>query len=508
LSVYIDQDDADYWEQFQNATVVRMALDPVQTAAKLFGRLSEKQKEIVGFEEDEIFLGGGAGSGKTRGVIMAWAAPAFEFQARGFKYDALAIRRTFPQLKEIIALGKEMLLPLGATWHEASKTFILPGGSSLECGYCERDDDRFQYTGRAWALIFVDEIQRYATPVFYDWIFSRLRAPIKEIAGKLWRLPLRVFSTANPKGPGNHWLRKRFIDTTGVNGGTCTRTVETVTPAGEPTTVTRKVRFQHSTVLDNPWLRNTDYVRNLMLLPEADRRALLEGDFYIVEGAFFSEFNRKIHVVKTFKPPPDIQLINAGDWGTAHPSHFGWMQELSNGEFHVFSEYSTRDQEDWSKGTWRNATDVAEDLIRIEHRQSYDVSERWLDSACFSDDGTGTNVGEIFHMKGLYFQKSVKGKNLKARNLRELMKVTNGSSRLKIHDQCKYLIWEIENLMTDEQDPSRWDERGSDHGVDMLQYGTARNIIALGGDVLHHQKQEAYQANRAKMAAMRKRGTA
>jgi hypothetical protein len=108
-------------------------------------------------------------------------------------------------------------------------------------------------------------------------------------------------------------------------------------------------------------------------------------------------------------------------------------------------------------------------------------------------------------MKGLFFQKSVKGRNLKARNLRELMKVTNGQSRLKIHESCKYLLWEIENLMTDEQDPSRWDERGSDHGVDMLQYGTAKNVLALGGDALNHQKQEAYRANRAKRDAMKKR---
>jgi hypothetical protein len=502
----LSESDREYWARFESAVLIRPALDPVIAAEALFGRLSEKQKEQVSYEEDEIFLGGGAGSGKTRGVIIAWAVRAFEFQARGFKYDALAVRRTFPQLKEIIALGKEMLLPLGASWHESSKTFILPGGSSLECGFCERDDDRFQYTGRSWAMIFVDEIQRYATPIFYDWIFSRLRSPIKEINGKLWRLPLRVFSTANPKGPGNHWLRKRFIDTTGPSGGVTTRKVETTTPDGEAITVTRTVRYQHSTVLDNPWLRNTDYVRNLMLLPEADRKALLEGDFYIVEGAFFSEFSRKIHIVKSFRPPPDIQLLNAGDWGTASPCHFGWMAELSNGEFHVFSEYTTRDPEDWSKGTWRNATDVADDLIRIETRNSYDVSERWLDSACFSDDGTGTNVGEIFHMKGLFFQKSVKGRNLKARNLRELMKVTNGNSRLKIHDSCKYLIWELENLMTDEQDPSRWDERGSDHGVDMLQYGTAKNVLALGGDALNHQKQEAYKSNRAKMEAMRKRG--
>src|SRR5574340_543090 len=240
-----------YEQELERSILLKPAIPVLHTARELFGHLSPKQAEIVEFEEDEIFLGGGAGSGKTRAAIIAWAVRAFEFQARGFTYNALALRKTFPQLREIIQLAKDMLLPLGASWHESSKTMVLPGGSTLECGFIDADENRYQFQGRSWQVIIWDEIQRYASFTSYDWLFSRLRAPIKNINGQLWRLPLRVYSTANPKGPGNNWLRKRFIEPVGVNGGTFQREVTAYTPDGEQVTVKRSVRFQHSTVMDN-----------------------------------------------------------------------------------------------------------------------------------------------------------------------------------------------------------------------------------------------------------------
>lgn len=435
------------------------------------GYLLEKQVEQITAMEDVVFSGGGAGSGKTRGELLAWAARGTVMPG----YDALAIRKTFPQAREIITLAKEMFLPAGATWNVTEKTMTLPTGSSLEIGYLEGVDDHFQFQGRSWSMLIGDEAQHHPEPRQFDWLLSRIRSAKG--------YPLRQSFTSNPKGPGMAWLKERYVKPAPL-GGVFAREAEFLDDKGKPHKVLLTCRHIPSTVADNRFLANTDYVRNLMMLPESERKALLYGSWDSMEGMFFTEWDARVHVVRQFPIPNDWPRAMGGDWGTYHPYHFLWTAEAPNGEMHIYREFTGRDKDNWLLGTGEPASWVAEELKRIERDSKEFIQERYLDRSCWDNDGTEATVAGIFELKNLPFQQGLKGKGKKSHLIRELLKVTNGRTRLKVHDNCRWLIKEFETAQYDPHNGEKWDERGSDHGLDALQYRAARNISVLEGQTV------------------------
>lgn len=448
------------------------------------GVLLDKQIEQITSPADITFNGGGAGSGKTRGALLKWAAYGTVMPG----YDSLALRKTFPQAREIITLAQEMFLPAGAQWKDSEKTLTLPTGSRLEVGYLEGPTDHFQYQGRSWAMLIGDEVQHHAEPTQFDWLQSRIRSAKG--------YPLKEEYTSNPKGPGMTWIKDRYVNPAPL-GGLFARETEYTDLNGNIVRAAKSVLHIPSTVADNMFLANTDYVRNLMMLPESERKALLYGSWDCMDGMFFGEFDKRLHVVKRFPIPYDWPRQMGGDWGTYSPYHFIWTAEAPNGELHVYREFTGRDEEDWTRGTGEPVSWVADALKRIEAEAKEYPSERYLDSSCWDNDGTESTVAGIFELKGLPFQKGLKRANQKAHLLHEALKVTNGRTRLKIHDCCRWLIKELESMQYDPKNGEKWDEKCSDHGLDALQYRLARNINVLEGKTLTSMQERLRAHNQA-----------
>jgi len=455
------------------------------------GILLEKQIEQIGSFEDVTFCGGGAGSGKTRGALLKWAA--FGTVMPG--YNCLALRRTFPQAREIISLAKEMFLPAGASWKESEKTLTLPTGSSLEIGYLESADDHIQYQGRQFAMLIGDEAQHHADSKQFDWLLSRIRSA-KDY-------PLQQTFTANPRGVGMGWLKERFVNPA-PNGGVFPRSTSFMGPTGKEIQVAQSIRHIPSTVADNQFLSNTAYVRNLMLLNDTERKALLYGSWDSMDGMFFTEFDKRFHVVRHFPIPHDWPRSMGADWGTFSPYHFLWCAEAPNGELHIYRELSGRLEDNWKRGTGEPASWVADEIKRIERDAREYCQERYLDCSCWDNDGTESTVAGVFELKGVPFNKSIKRPMQKSHLLREVLKVTNGRTRIKIHDCCPWLIKEFETAQHDPKNGEKWDEKGSDHGLDALQYKLARNISVLEGNAVGNLQAKNRARNEAAKAKWRR----
>lgn len=187
-------------------------------------------------------------------------------------YRALLIRQTFPELRELIDRTR-LVYPIavpGAEYHEQAKEWRFPSGAKVIFGYCERDVDVYQYQGQQFQWIGIDELGHYATPRVWEYLSSRLRSTDRG-------LPCYMRATCNP---GPKWIMERFgIDTTGKPSS--------VVVELDDVKIVR--RFIPSRLQDNPHLKGTGYEQRLKLLADADRRALLYGEWGVIDvpGSYY-----------------------------------------------------------------------------------------------------------------------------------------------------------------------------------------------------------------------------
>ena len=239
-------------------------------------------------------LGGSAGGGKSM-AIMAEAI------MRSLKYDfpltGAIFRRSFPELESTIIRGMLNMLP---TWfykyNQAQHVMTLKNGSIIEFCYAESDADVIRYQSREWDWVGIDELTHFS---LFQWTYlmSRLRT-VKPINTKF-------FAGTNPGGRGHVWVRERWVAKSCKEDNYNPKEYD-FTPAG---------------VLENPYImeNNPDYIENLKMLPEKERKALLEGNWEIFEGIFFTEWDFSRHTEDSFEVPESWQLVMGWDDGTREP---------------------------------------------------------------------------------------------------------------------------------------------------------------------------------------------
>lgn len=285
-------------------------------------RISPKQQAFVQADAmvaDEVLFGGAAGGGKSYGQLVDALLYALKYP----KSKQLILRRTFPDLERSIILESLKLFPKGLAAYNASKhRWRFRNGSMIEMGYCAAEKDVYQYQGAEYDVIRFDELTHF-TESIYVYLLSRLRGSLP--------YPRQIKSSTNPGGVGHYWVKQRFVDI-GASGR-----VHEVKDA-ETGGVSRRL-FIPSLVQDNPFLLAGDpnYAKRLQLLPEANRRALLCGDWDVMEGQYFGMFRRNIHTFEPRALPEDGTRFVAIDYGQdMFAALFGLLDE--RGRMWIYKE--------------------------------------------------------------------------------------------------------------------------------------------------------------------------
>lgn len=257
----------------------------------------------------EIFFGGARGGGKTDGMLGEWLAHQAKW---GEHAIGLMVRRELTQLIETIERSHQLYTPLGAKFHQQEKVWRFPNGSRLRFAYLERDSDAEAYQGHSYTRVYVEEIGTFpsSSPIF------KLMATLRSGHG----VPCGFRATGNPGGPGHQWVRARYIDPAPLGWKTIR---EDFKNPWTKETVTRERVFIPSKLRDNRFF-GSEYVANLQMVGNAQLvRAWLEGDWSVIEGAFFPEFGEK-HVVPPFTIPGTWLRFRSADWGSFRPFSIGW----------------------------------------------------------------------------------------------------------------------------------------------------------------------------------------
>ena len=251
--------------------------------------------------EYEALYGGAAGGGKSDALL----AEALR-QVHIPHYRALILRKTFPQLTELMDRSRELYKSAfpEAGYNDGKHVWIFPSGAKVYFGSMQHAKDRINYQGKRYDFIAFDELTHF-TWQEYSYMFSRNRP-----GGPGTRVYIRA--ATNPGGTGHGWVKERFI-----------------TKAPPMTTVWegRKSRiFIPATVYDNQILLQNDpsYLDSMRLMPDAERNALLHGSWDSFSGQVFTEWRndpahyfdrRHTHVIDPFEIPAHWRIYRGFDPG-------------------------------------------------------------------------------------------------------------------------------------------------------------------------------------------------
>jgi len=270
----------------------------------------------------EVFFGGARGGGKTDGMLGDFASHA---AAHGENAAGLMVRRQRTELLDTIERSRAVYSAIGAKYNEQDKLWRFPDGARLRFAYLERDADADGYQGHSYTRVYIEEIGTFPSPK----PVMKLMATLRSGHG----VPVGFRATGNPGGPGHQWVKARYIDPAPLGWKILTEVFKNPW-TGE--SLPRERVFIPSKLQDNRYL-GADYVANLQLSgSEQLVRAWLEGDWSIVEGAYFDCWRADRHVVRPFAVPEHWPRFRAFDWGSARPFSVGWWAVAS--EDHVVPE--------------------------------------------------------------------------------------------------------------------------------------------------------------------------
>ena len=267
-----------------------------------------------------MLYGGAAGGGKSDALLVEALR-----QVNMPNYRALILRKTYPQLRELIDRSIQLFKPAfpSAEYRAVSHMWQFPSGARIYFGSMQYAADRYSYQGARFDYIAFDELTHFSEEEYF-YMFSRNRPGSPGM-----RIYMRA--AANPGGIGHSWVKHRFIDPAPPN-----------TPIYEQISIdgARKIQrdriFIPSSVFDNAALMHNapGYVASLAQLPDAEKRALLYGDWSSFRGQVFTEFVDDIshytdkihtHVISPCDFPDYLPVYRSFDFGYSKPYAVGWF---------------------------------------------------------------------------------------------------------------------------------------------------------------------------------------
>ena len=431
----------------------------------------ERQAAFLKRKEYEALYGGAAGGGKSD-ALLAEALRQVDKKA----YRGLLLRKTYPQCRELIDRSREIYGPAfpGAKYNESLHCWTFPSGAKIYFGAMHRTADRTNYQGRRYDFIAFDELTHFTWDE-YSYMFSRNRpgAP---------GMRCYIRASCNPGGIGHSWVKERFI-----TGKEPMKTyVDEYNVGGRA--LRRDRVFVPSTVFDNKILleNNPNYLASLAMLPEAERKALLYGDWDSFSGQVFSEFKNNpegyrsrvgTHVIDPFPIPAHWRRYRSFDFGYTKPFSVAWWAVDTEGVVYRYRELYGCGREPNTGVKW-TPQKIAREIKQIEDSQERGNQIIGIADPSIWDKSRGEDVAGQMEKEGVFFSP---GKNSRIAGKMQLHYRLSfdgeGRSRMYVFHTCKDFIRTIPALIYDETHVEDIDTDGEDHIYDETRYFLMENPV-------------------------------
>lgn len=457
-----------------------------------------------------ILYEGTRGPGKTDAQLMffrKYVGLGYGRFWRGVIFD-----REYKNLNDLISKSQRWFHAFGdgAKFLASPSEYrwVWPTGEELLFRQIKTRSDYWKYHGQEFPFIGWNELTKYPTPELYDLMMSCNRSsfvpeehsPIDPKTGQrrlLPEIPLVVFSTTNPYGPGHNWVKQRFIDVA-EPGQIVRRTVNVFNPRTQrrENVVKTQVRIFGS-YKENRYL-SPEYIAELeSITDENRRRAWLWGDWDIVAGGALNDLWGPHLILPRFKIPASWRVDRSFDWGSTHPFSVGWWAEANGEEVELpdgrifcpppgtlirIHEWYGAKQIGTNEGLRLSARDIA---IGIKRREEQLRAEGWIQGPVRPGpaDSQIANVSESdvesiqkkMEDEGVYWTLADKRPGSRVNGLQLIRDRLEASKRgegpgLYFMEHCRAAIATLPVLPRDEDNPDDVDSEAEDHVYDDVRY--------------------------------------
>lgn len=376
-------------------------------------------------------------------------------------FRGMFLRRELTQLEPTIERAKQILLPLGWQYAEVKKIFHHPNGSSnLRFRPLDKDVDAQRHQGHSFSDIFAEELTNWPDPS----PLRKMQATLRSAEG----VPTQFWATCNPGGPGHTWVKAMAIDPA---------------PAGYELINSPdwgELVYIPSRVEDNQLLLKNDphYIERLKMSGSKELvRAWLLGDWNIVEGAFFDNWDADT-VVQPFAIPDDWARFRSLDWGSAKPFSVGWWAiagddtETADGLIERGTMVRYRE---WygckrpNEGLRYTVEQVRAGIIQREVEDRVKPLIGVADPAIFAEDG-GPSIAE--RMLPLIWRPADNKRVARGGAMGgwDQMRERLRTKKIRCFNTCKDSIRTIPVLTHDPSRPEDVDTNAEDHAADEWRY--------------------------------------
>lgn len=406
----------------------------------------------------------------------------------------------------------------GAVFQASSGLYkwVWPTGEELLFRHVKKIEDYEGFHGHEYPFIGWNELTKHPTGDLYEKFMSVNRSsfdPIKHTPrdeetgeyltwdGKpLPPIPLEVFSTTNPSGPGHNWVKDKFIDP--APRGTIVRQRVMIynpqTQSEEEYETTQVAIF--GSYKENPFLPPAYIAQLNQITDENLRRAWLYGDWEVTAGGALDDlFRTKYHVIDRFVVPEGWYLDRSYDDGSTHPFSVGWWAEADGteavlpdgtvfcppaGSLIQIAEWYGTDKIGTNKGIGKDIGSKA--IARgVNDREMAMYMNGWIKKQPKRGpaDNRIRNVidkdvpttASIMEGEGIYWEASDKSKGSRVLGLeviRERLRnaINNEGPALYFMRNCQASIKIIPSLQRDPKNPDDVDTTQEDHPYDMVRY--------------------------------------
>lgn len=451
---------------------------------------------------EEVFYGGAAGGGKTDAAIVKSIVRALMYPG----YKALILRRSFPQLTEIVLRMFQLIPKSLAKYNVGNHHWRFHNGSIIILSHLERDASVHNHQGQSYDDIFFDEGTHF-TEYQIEYLKSRLRTVLPEI--------IPSFNIgSNPGSVGHAYCLREYVEPAydnvellyfyshsqrrwlalpeGMRGrprpfvvwkmpenethDRLNRERAAESPPLPPLPLPTRC-FIPAKVQDNKYYANDGrYLARLALLPPAERQALLDGNWHLFEGQAFPEFDERLHVLPAgIVPPAHWPKWRSLDWGYSAPMAVYWHAlDPATGTILTYRElYATKLDDERACETIRALTPEAEWIFTT-----------YADPSLFDKDSSDQHksLADRYAERGLPMEPANNARITGKAAVHQRLAINPRTARpgWLITRNCTNLIRTLPQLVYSEKRPEDIDTDGEDHAYDACRYGL---IMAQGSVV-------------------------